>query len=89
MKKTQISQLIRIGVCIAVVALIVGIGAATGWITFDEFKAISFDFSSLVKVLVMALAVVAVTTLITFILSLFHPRSHRAQSMLSIISRLL
>ncbi|MBP5155759.1 MAG: mechanosensitive ion channel [Clostridia bacterium] len=89
MKKTQINQLIRIGVCIAVVAIIVGIGAATKWITFDEFKAISFDFSSLVKVLVMALAVIAVTTLITFILSLFNPRNHRAKSMLSIISSLL
>ena len=89
MNKKQVSQLIRIVVCVAVVALIVGIGAATGWISFDEFKSISFDFSSLVKVLVMALAVIAVTTLITFILSLFHPKKHRAQSMISITCSLL
>ena len=89
MNKKQTNQLIRIGICIAVVAAIVGIGAATKWITFDEFKAISFDFSSLVKVLVMALAVIAVTTLITFILSLFNPKNHRAKSMLSIISSLI
>ncbi|MBQ6182730.1 MAG: mechanosensitive ion channel [Clostridia bacterium] len=88
MKKSNISRLIRLIVCVIAIVLIIGVGTLTKVVTFDEFKSIEINVSAILKVLVMALAVIAVEALITFLLGLPNPKNHRIRSLLSIISSL-
>ncbi|MBQ6043750.1 MAG: mechanosensitive ion channel [Clostridia bacterium] len=88
MKKSNISRLIRLIVCVIAIVLIIGVGTLTNIVTFDEFKSIEINVSAILKVLVMALAVIAVEALITFLLGLPNPKNHRIRSLLSIISSL-
>ncbi len=87
--KSNVSRLVRLIVCIAAIALIIGVGTVTKVITFDEFKSIELNVNALLKVLVMALAVVAAEALITFLIELPKPKNHRVRSLLSIISSLI
>ena len=89
MKNVKKAKIIRLIVCVCIIGAIFGIGALTNQFGFEDFKKISFDFTSLLKVAVMAAGVIAVETIVSFILSLFEPENHRARSMLSIISSLL
>ena len=88
MKKSNISRLIRLIVCVIAIVLIIGVGTLTNIVTFDEFKSIEINVSAILKVLDMALAVIAVEALITFLLGLPNPKNHRIRSLLSIISSL-
>ena len=83
------SALIRLIVCIVIVAILIPTGFLTKAFTFESFKQISFSFSALWKLLIMIFSVLAVETLIVFVLGLPKPKSHRAQSVLSIVSSLM
>ena len=89
MKKNRLSMLIRILIFAGVAAAIIGICAATGWVKFDEISFVAISGTTIVKFVVMLLGVLAVVTLVSLILSLLNPRSHRARSMISIFDSLL
>ena len=44
MKKNIAARLVRLIICIAVVAVIVGVGTATKFMSFEEFTDIRIDF---------------------------------------------
>ena len=81
------STLIRLIVCIVLLAILIPVGFATK--LFDDFKNIDFHTDAIWKLLLMAVCVIAVETLLVFLLSLPKPKSHRARSVLSIIASLL
>lgn len=89
MKKNRLSMLIRILIFAGIAAAIIGICAATGWVKFDEIAPVSFNWTTLVKFIVMVLCVLAAETLVSLVLSLFNPKRHRARSMISIFDSLL
>ena len=89
MKKNNVSRLVRLIVCLIAIALIIGVGTLTKIVSFEEFKSIEINVSAILKVLVMALAVVAVEALLTFLLGLPNPKNHRIRSVLSMISSLI
>lgn len=89
MKNYVVSRLIRLIICIVVVAAIVGVGTATKLITFKEFANITIDAIAILKVIVVVFAVIAIEALLSLLLSLPKPKNHRARSMLSVISSLL
>ena len=89
MKKNNVSRLVRLIVCLIAIALIIGVGTLTKIVSFEEFKSIEINVSAILKVLVMALAVVAVEALLTFLLGLPKPKNHRIRSVLSMISSLI
>ena len=89
MDKQRKNKLIRFGVCVAVVGAAIGIGFATKLFTSQDFSNISVNFTSILKVIVMALAVIAVETLVSLLLGLLKPKNHRARSIISIVQSLL
>ena len=89
MKKSTKVRLIRFAACIAVIGILIGFGALTDLFRFEELKEIKLDFRIILKVIVMSLGVIACEALITLLLDLFKPKSHRAQSVLSITSSLM
>ena len=56
---------------------------------FEDLKTVGIEFSTILKVIVMAAAVIAVVSLITMLLSLPNPKNHRTRSLLSIVSSML
>ncbi len=89
MNRSKKSSIIRFIAFAIVLAILIGVGFATGLIKWDKIKNINFDFSVLLKLLVMIAGVICAEALISFILSLPNPSNHRARSVLSIISSVL
>ncbi len=89
MDKTSKVRLIRFIACVVIIGFIVGLGALTNFFKFDELKDITIDFKVILKVLVMSLGVVAIEALVTLLLGCLKPKSHRAQSVISITSSLM
>ncbi|MBO4217563.1 MAG: mechanosensitive ion channel [Clostridia bacterium] len=89
MNKQRKGRLIRFIACVAVIGILIGFGALTDLFRFEELKEIKVDFRTRLKVIVMSLGVIACEALITLLLDLLHPKSHRAQSVLSITSSLM
>ena len=89
MNKSNVGRIIRIAVCIAVLIAAITIGFLTGTFKMNDLTAIRWDFTALLKVVVMACGVFAVQMLLSLILSLPKPENHRARSILSILSSLL
>ena len=88
MKKNR-SSVVRLLVCLAVVAALVAVGFATKLFSFDQFQKLNLSFEKLLKVVVMILGVVAAESLLSLLLGLPKPKNHRGRSVLSIISSLL
>lgn len=88
MKKPIVGRIIKLVVCAAIIGAAIAIGFATG-----EFKAENFSFkfdpAALLKVVLMAAAVIAAETILSLILTIPNPKSHRARSILSILESLL
>lgn len=84
--KTKITGLIA---CIAILIITVPVGFLTDVFDFEDLKTVGIEFSTILKVIVMAAAVVAVVSLITMLLSLPNPKNHRTRSLLSIVSSML
>ena len=89
MKTSKASLVIKLIVCVAVLAVALLIGFLTGVFSADALKEIKFDFTALLKVVVMACSVIAVEALLSLLLSLPNPKNHRLRTLLSIISSLL
>ena len=89
MQKSKKSTVIRLIVCAVLLAALIGIGLATKLISLDGFKKIDFHAGAILKLLMMITGVICAEALISFILSLPNPRSHRLRSVLSIISSVL
>ena len=89
MKSEKKSVIIRLIVSVVVLGALIGIGFAADLISGETFSNIRFDFSVLLKLLVMIAGVICAQSLISFILKLPNPKSHRVRSVLSIISSVL
>ena len=89
MKSEKKSVIIRLIVSVVVLGALIGIGFAADLISGETFSNIHFDFSVLLKLLVMIAGVICAQSLISFILKLPNPKSHRVRSVLSIISSVL
>ena len=83
------SALIRLIVMIAILAVLIPVGVLTQVFSMEELEDMNFSFSALWKLIVMIVCVITVETLLVFLLGLPKPKSHRAKSILSIISSLL
>ena len=83
------SAIIRLIVCVAVLATLIPVGIVTKLFNFEELLKLNVSGASLVKVLIMTLSVIAVETLIVMILGIPKPKNHRVQSILSIVSSLM
>lgn len=84
--KTKIIGLIA---CVAILAITVPVGFWTDVFNFEGLKNIGINFSGILKVIVMAAAVIAIVSLITMLLSFPKPKNHRTRSLLSIVSSML
>lgn len=89
MEKSKKSKLIKLIVCCAILIVSVFIGFITGLFSMDDLKNISIDITAYIKVFIMAVGVITAETLLVVLLGIPKPRSHRARSVLSIISSLL
>lgn len=88
MEKKTLGRIIKLGVCV----LVLGITAAVGFITkaFDVSNInIKLDLSSILKVIIMAAAIISVESLLSIVLTLPKPKNHRIRSMLTITASLL
>ena len=88
MKKPVVGRIIKLVVCVALIGAAIAIGFATGEFKAENFS-IKFDPAALLKVVLMAAAVIAAETILSLILTLPKPKSHRARSVLSILASLL
>ena len=86
--KNKKSMVIRFAVCAVIVALLIVLGKVAGLFTID-FSTVTFSYQNVLKILLMAAAVLAIETLIVFILSFIKPKSHRGQSIVSVLSSLM
>lgn len=89
MNNNRKSNLTRLIVCLIILAVLIPAGMLTKLFSFDDLKNITVNFTSLFKVIIMALAVISAETLLVVILGIPQPKSHRARSVLSIIASLL
>lgn len=89
MEKSKNSKLMQLIVCCAILIVSVFIGFITGLFSTDDLKNISIDITAYIKVFIMAVGVITAETLLVVLLGIPKPRSHRARSVLSIISSLL
>ena len=88
MEKKTLGRIIKLGVCV----LVLGITIAVGFITkaFDVSNInIKLDLSSILKVIIMAAAIISVESLLSIVLTLPKPKNHRIRSMLTITASLL
>ena len=81
--------IIRFVIFLVAAIVLVALGFVTGLFDVDDFANMSFDAGVIVKILVMIAAVIAVESLVVFILGLPKPKSHRIRSVLSIVSSVL
>ena len=87
--KNKKSVFLRIIICAVILAALIPVGIITK--TLDGFPAIGNPFTpkNLLNIAVMVACVLIIETLVVFILSLIKPKSHRAQSVISIVSSLM
>ena len=78
--------IIRLIVCVAVLGVAILVGFLTG--VFDDFN-VNFNFASLLKLVLMIAAVLAVESILSLLLTLPNPSNHRVRSILSITASLL
>ena len=88
MKKNVVGRIIKLVICAAIIGAAIAVGFATGEFKAENFS-INFDPAALLKVVLMAAAVIASETILSLLLTLPNPKSHRARSVLSILSSLL
>lgn len=89
MKKGNQSKVIRLVVCLVILAAGIGAGLLTNLFNMEDLKKVSLNFTALARALIMVVGVITAESLISLLLSLPKPKSHRARSLLSIISSLL
>ena len=88
MKKSK-AAVVRLIAFVAVLGILVAAGILTKAVSWEQLGTVKVDLASIWKVLLMIFFVLAVESLLVFLLSLPKPQSHRARSVLSIVSSLL
>ena len=88
MKKSK-AAVVRLIAFVAVLGILVAAGILTKAVSWEQLGTVKVDLASIWKVLLMIFFVLAVESLLMFLLSLPKPQSHRARSVLSIVSSLL
>ncbi len=83
------SAIIRLIVCIVILVILIPIGIFSNLFTFNGLMNTNFNASNILKLFVMIFEVVAVESLLVFLLGLPSPKNHRVRSVLSIVSSLL
>ena len=76
-------------ICCAIFIVGVLIGVFTGLFPEEDLENFNIDFTAFIKVLIMAVGVITAETLFVVLLEIPKPHSHRARSVLSIVSSLL
>lgn len=89
MENRKKPKMLGLIVCLVILAVTVPLGIFTKVFSFQDLKSITIDVSVILKVIIMAAAVIAAESLTVVILGLPKPKSHRIRSVLSIISSLL
>lgn len=87
--KSKKGRIIRLIVMAAVFVTLIIVSFVTGLVKPEIFTEIKIDGIAIVKLLLMAAGVLLTETIIVFILGLFKPKSHRAGSILSILSSIM
>jgi small conductance mechanosensitive channel len=88
MEKKTIGRIIKLGVCILVLGIAVAVGFITKSFDFSNVN-IKLDFASILKVIIMAAAIISIEALLSILLTLPKPKNHRIRSVLSITASLL
>lgn len=88
MENKNKSRIVRMIVCLAVLAITVPVGLLTKLFKFSDFK-VAFNATTLLKLVVMIIGVIAIETVVAILLDIPKPENHRTKSILSIISSLL
>ena len=87
--KNNKSAIIRLIVCVVILAILIPVGTLTKVFDFEQLKNVNFKWATVWKLFVMIFGILSVVTLISVILGIPKPKNHRARSLLSIISSLL
>ncbi|MBQ7161849.1 MAG: mechanosensitive ion channel [Clostridia bacterium] len=88
MKNKTTGRIVKLVVCIAVFGLALLIGVLTHAFDFSKLN-FNFNYRALLKVVIMAAAVIAAETVISLILTIPKPKNHRLRSVFSILASLL
>lgn len=81
---------IKLAVSAAVLIVVYIAGTASGIIKAEDLgTAFSFDAEKVLKLCVMVPGILLIKNAVVLVLGLFHPKSHRARSVISIISSVL
>jgi small conductance mechanosensitive channel len=88
-EKKSKATFVRLLVMIVVFLVLGGVGISSGVFALSDLSDIVFDFSAIWKVLIMMASVITLETLIVFLLGLPKLKSHRARSVISVISSLM
>lgn len=89
MQNGKKSSWIRFFICIGVLAILLPIGFLAKVFDINDVGNIKFDLAVLMRLIIMIAGVLAVETIVTLLLGLINPSSHRARSVLSIVSSLM
>ncbi len=88
MKNKLLGRIIKIAVCVTIVGIAILVGVLTGALDFSRVP-VNITFGAVLKVILMAAAIIAAEAVISLLLSLPKPKNHRMRSVLSIVSSLL
>lgn len=89
-KKMKLSVIIRLAICVTLIAILIPVGFFTNLFTGAGFlRGIQFNGTTFLKLIIMIACVVAAETLAVFLLGLPNPKNHRMRSVLSILSSML
>jgi small conductance mechanosensitive channel len=88
MKNKLLGRIIKIAVCVTIVGIAILVGVLTGALDFSQVP-VNITFGAVLKVILMAAAIIAAEAVISLLLSLPKPKNHRMRSVLSIVSSLL
>lgn len=88
MKEKVLGRVIKLVVCIVILGVAVAVGFLSGSFDIQNIN-IRIDLAAILKVLIMAAAIISVEVLLSIILTLPKPKNHRIRSVLSITASLL
>lgn len=90
MVKSKGKNIVKLVVCAVLFCVIAAVGIGTGMIDAAELGAVfSVNAAALVKLALLIFGVLLLQYLITFVLSLPKPASHRARSVISLLSSII
>lgn len=89
MKNISKSTIVKLAVCLVVLAAGIGVGFALDVFGDDPLESFRISLTTFFKVVIMAASVIAVELILSNLLTLPNPKSHRLRSVLTITGSLL